>query len=97
MSESSETDLYVQGRDGKLDRKYSEYKKLSLWSGPALSRALTEQEVSSLVKVWNKDQRTPWKLTFQDVATLVELSDRICLFRMNMKREKARLRKEKSR
>ena len=94
MSESSETDFYVQGRDGKLDRKYSEYKKLSLWSGPALGRALNDQEASSLIEVWNKDQRTPWRLTFQDVPILVELSDRICLFRKNMKREKARLRKE---
>ena len=95
MSESSKTDFYVQGRDGKLDRKYSEYKKLSLWSGPALGRALKDQEASSLIDVWNKDQRTPWRLTFQDVSSLVELSDRICLFRKNMKREKARLRKEK--
>ena len=97
MSESLETDFYVQGRDGKLDRKYSEYKKLCLWSGPAVGRALNDQEASSLIEVWNKDQRTPWRLTFQDVSTLVELSDRICLFRKNMKRERARLRKEKSR
>ena len=59
MSESSKTDFYVQGREGKLDRKYSEYKKLSLLSGPALGRALNDQEASSLIDVWNKDQRTP--------------------------------------
>ena len=97
MSKSSETDLYIKGRDRKLDKKYSEYKKLCLWSGPGLSSAMREEEVNSLVDLWKKDLRTPWKLTVHDVCTLVDLSERISLFRMNMKREKARLRKERSR
>ena len=90
-------DLYVQGRDRKLDKKYSEYKKLCLWSGTGLSCALREEDMNSLVDLWKKDLRTPWKLTVHDVCTLVDLSERISLFRMNMKREKARLRKERSR
>ena len=58
---------------------------------------MREEEVHSLVDPWKKDLRTPWKLTVHDVSTLVDLSERISLFRMNMKREKARLRKEGSR
>ena len=97
MSEIAGTDLYVKGRDCKLDKKYSGYKKLSLWSGPGVSCALSEDEANSLVDLWKKDQSTPWKLTFQDVWTLVELTSRICSFRINMKRQKARVRKERSR
>ena len=97
MSEELETDLYVKGRDCKLDKKYSDYKKLSLWSGLGLRCALTEQEENCLIDLWKKDKRTPWKLTIHDVTTLVELSARVSLFRANMKRKKARLRKERSR
>ena len=97
MSGSAETGLYVKGRDLQLDKRYSEYKKLNLWSGLGLSCALSKEEGDSLIDLWQKDQRTPWKLTVQDVSTLVELSARISLFRNHMKREKARLRKDRSR
>ena len=97
MSGSAETGLYVKGRDLQLDKRYSEYKKLNLWRGLGLSLALSKEEGDSLIDLWHKDQRTPWKLTVQDVSTLVELSARISLYRINMKREKARLRKERSR
>ena len=97
MRRSAETDLYVKGQDLQLDKKYSEYKKLNLWRGVGLSRALSKEEGDSLIDLWNKDQRTPWRLTVQDVSILVELSARISLYRINLKREKARLRKERSR
>ena len=44
MSGSAETDLYVKGQDLQLDKKYSEYKKLNLWRGVGLSRALSKEE-----------------------------------------------------
>ena len=97
MSGSADTDLYVQGRDSKLDRNFSTYKKLSLWSGDGISCALSEEDANSLIDLWKKEQRTRWLLTVRDVSTLVELSARISSFRMNMKKEKARLRKERSR
>ena len=96
MSEIAGTDLYVKGRDCKLDKKYSGYKKLSLWSGPGVSCALSEDEANSLIDLWKKDPSTPWKLTFQDVWTLMELTSRSSN-RINMKRQKARVRKERSR
>ena len=64
MSEITGTDLYVKGRDCKLDKKYSGYKKLSLWGGPSVTCALREDEANALVDLWKKDQRTPCNLTF---------------------------------
>ena len=61
MSGSAETGLYVKGRDLQLDKRYSEYKKLNLWSGLGLSCALSKEEGDSLIDLWQKDQRIPWK------------------------------------
>ena len=47
------------------------YKKLSVWSGPAISEALTEEEIKIMVTLWRKEKQTPWKLSVQDVSTLV--------------------------
>ena len=63
------------------------------WAQPCFE----QRRGDSLIYLWIKDQRTPWRLTVQDVSILVELSARISLYRINLKRENARLRKERSR
>ena len=73
MSKSSQTDLYKEGINMVLDRKYLTYKKMNLWSGPALSETLREDEIETIVDLWKKEKRCPWKLTVQDVSTLVAL------------------------
>ena len=67
MSGSDEALLYKKGLNKELDKKVRMYKKISVWSGPARSEALTEEEI----KIVRKEKQTPWNLSVQDVSTLV--------------------------
>ena len=67
MSGSDEGLLYKKGLNKELDKKVRMYKKISVWSGPAISEALTEEEI----KIVRKEKQTPWNLSVQDVSTLV--------------------------
>ena len=67
MSGSDEGLLYKKGLNKELDKKVRMYKKISVWSGPARSEALTEEEI----KIVRKEKQTPWNLSVQDVSTLV--------------------------
>ena len=70
MSGLSETERYKKGENRKVDEKFSAYKKISVWSGPAINKALTEGELDIMADLWRKEQQTPWKLSVQDVLTL---------------------------
>ena len=71
MSGSDEALLYKKGLNKELDEKVRMYKKISVWSGPAISEALTDEEIKIMVTLWRKEKQTPWKLSVQDVSTLV--------------------------
>ena len=71
MSGSDETVLYKKGLNKELDKKMRIYKKISVWSGPAISEALTDEEIKIIVTLWRKEKQTPRKLSVQDVSTLV--------------------------
>ena len=88
---------YRKGEDTNLDKGYSKYKRMRLWSAGAVDEALTEEEANTLVKLWKKDRITPRKLTVEDVKTLVEFSCQIESYRKNVKREQSRRRKERAR
>ena len=87
---------YVKGVYHHLDKKWSKYKKLRVFSGDAWSEALTEEESDNLADMWRKKRHKPWKLTFREVSTYVELTERIVDYRKRAKREKERLRKHRS-
>ena len=70
MSGSDEGLLYKKGLNKELDKKMRMYKKISVWSGPAISEALTGEEIKIIVTLWGKEKQTPWKLSVQDVSTL---------------------------
>ena len=71
MSELNSSGLYKLGVDEELDRKLSRYRKLRIWHGEAYAKSLTESEVDIMVKLWRKQQRTPWKLRTSEVETLM--------------------------
>ena len=97
MGKSSPNDLYVEGQNPILDKKFAAYKKMNIWAGYGLGAALREDEIDTIIDLWKKEKRSPWKLTVHEVSMLVDASSRILSYRMNMKKEKARTRKEKSR
>ena len=66
------------------------------FSGEAWSQSLTQKEIDILAEIWRKKTYTPWKLTFREVSTYVELCERIADYRVRAKRENARLRKHRS-
>ena len=88
---------YRKGDDTNLDKGYSRYQRLRLWSAGAVDDALTEEEANTLVKLWKKERITPRKLTVEDVKTLVEFSCQIDSYRKRVKREQSRRRKERAR
>ena len=67
-------DRYIEGQYKELDKKYLAYKKMNLWAGPALSAALGKDEGDRFVDLERKEKRCPWKLTVQEVSTLVAWS-----------------------
>ena len=97
MGKSLLNDFYVEGQNPILDKKFAAYKKMNIWAGYGLSAALRGDEVDTIIDLWKKENRCRWKLTVREVSVLVDASSRILSYRMNMKKEKARIRKEKSR
>ena len=71
-------DRYIEGQDKELDKKYLAYKKMNLWAGPALSAALSKEEGDRFVDLERKEKRCAWKLTVQEVSTLVAWSPFHC-------------------
>ena len=88
---------YRKGDDTNLDKGYSRYQRMRLWSAGAVDDALTEEEANTLVKLWKKERITPKKLTVEDVKTLVEFSCQIDSYRKRVRREQSRRRKERAR
>ena len=89
--------LYRRGKDTNLDKEYSRYKRMRLWSVYGPDEALTEKEAESLLKLWKKERLTPRKLTVQDVKTLVDFASHVRSHRGRVKKEQARRRKERQR
>ena len=71
MSKLISSGLYKPGIDEELDRKLSRYRKLRIWHAEAYTKALTDSEVDIMVKLWRKEQRTPWKLLTSEVETFM--------------------------
>ena len=90
-------DLYTEGQNRELDKKYLAYKKMNIWRGPAVSGALRGDEVDTLVDLWKKEKICPWKMSVQDVLAIVAFSERIFAWRKNVSREKTRIRAERAR
>ena len=97
MISSLKKKLYRKGEDINLDKGYSKYKHMRLWSGDALNEALTEEEAKTLVKLWKKDKITPRKLYVEDVQKLVDFAEEIRSYRERVRREQSRRRMERAR
>ena len=90
-------DGYRKGENKELDLRYSQYKKVNLFAGRAYDGALSPGEASTLIELWNKEQKFPWTLTVKDVTKLAEFTEKILLWRRSDRRENARLRMEHAR
>ena len=88
---------YSEGKYKDLDEKWKKFKTKRIFTGDAWSEALTEEEFENLAKIWRKKRCKPWKLTFREVSIYVEQSKRIFDYRKRVQRERARLRKHRSR
>ena len=88
---------YYKGKVETLDKKWENYKNKQIFVGDAWSEALTKQEVDNLAKIQRKKRIKPGKLTFGEVSTYVELSEKIIDYRKRVQREVARFRKMRSR
>ena len=97
MSGSSEAVLYKKGENPQLDKKLEKYRKMRVWSGNAPSRALTDDDLSTLANLWQKEKLEHRKLTVEDVSKLVELADSVREYRAAAEREKSRQRMERAR
>ena len=97
MSTPNENDLYRKGENQQLDMKYSQYKRLNLFAGPAFDVALSAEEGDTLIKVWSKERRMPWALKVHEVSALLEITEKILAWRRNVRREKTRIRVERAR
>ena len=97
MRGSDENDLYKEGQNLALDKRYSVYKKMRVFAGDGVDEALSDEEGSLLVKLWIKEVKTLWKMLTKDVLTLVDLTERVKVWRQNERREKARIRNERRR
>ena len=71
MSDLNPKAQYKEGIDRTLDRKLQEYRKIRVWQGKGVHYALTDNEVDVLAELWRKERQTPWKMTFDDVSTLM--------------------------
>ena len=89
--------LYVKGLNRKLDLKFAQYKKVNLFAGRGIDEALSDKEGNTLINLWRKERMVPRKLRFRDVSTLVEFMERILDWRSRVRREKIRIRVERSR
>ena len=97
MSDWRTHQRYRKGELETLDKKWENYKKKRIFVGDAWNKALKKQEIDSLGDIWKAERVKPWKLTFGEVSTYVELSEKIIEYRRNVKREAARIRKMRSR
>ena len=89
--------LYRKGLDIKLDKAFSRYKRMRLWSGGALTVSFTDKEIDILTDLWRKAKISPRKLYVDEVQKLVDFAEQIRLCRRRMRREESRRRMEKSR
>ena len=48
MGKSSPNDLYVEGQNPILDKKFAAYKKMNIWAGYGLGAALREDEIDTI-------------------------------------------------
>ena len=72
-------------------------KKKNIWAGDGHLEAMADFEVKILGKLWWKERMTPRKIQTQEVIQLVDFTRRINAYRMIVKREASRLRKERER
>ena len=77
--------------------RYSQYKKVNLFAGRAYHAALSQEEANTLIKLWNKERKTPWSLKVDDVTKLAQFTEKILVWRRSDRKERARIRMEKSR
>ena len=80
-----------------MDLKFAQFKKVNIFAGRAFDEALSKKEAKTLIRVWSKQRKSPWRLNVQEVTMLVEFTDRILDWRRNIQREFTRLRVEKLR
>ena len=97
MSTPKEKDPYRKGENKQLDMKYSQYKSVNLFAGPAIDMALSYEEGDTLLKIWRKERTMPWALKVHEVSALVEFTERLLAYRRNVRREKTRIRVERAR
>ena len=71
MNQADQSKLYVKGEDRNLDKKLREYRKLRIWAGKAWRKTLDESETDILLALWIKERRTPYKMSLNEVATLL--------------------------
>ena len=90
-------DGYRKGKNKQLDLRYSQYKKVNLYAGRAYHAALSPEEANTLIKLWNKERKTPWSLKVHDVTKLAEFTEKILVWRRADRKEKARMRDETAR
>ena len=83
---------YQEGIHEDLDNKWQQYRRVQVFKGQGLSKALTTKEQETLLKIWRIKKLRPWKLTFREVSTWVKLSERVIDYRKRAQRENARLR-----
>ena len=97
MAETEQTNrYYCKGKDLELDKKYAQYKKVNIFAGSAVDKALSDKEGDLLVALWLKERSNPRKLYVHQVSALVELTEIILQWRRN-RREKTRIRNERAR
>ena len=63
--------LYKKGINPKLDERYASYKRMRVFSGSSLSRALMDEESDIMIKLWKKEIMRPWAMFISEVLTLV--------------------------
>ena len=63
--------LYKPGENNELDERFAEYKKILVWWGCSICKALTEEETDLLIPLEKKAKLTPWKLYVDEVSKLV--------------------------
>ena len=92
------SDLLYQKTDFPiLDQKWEKCRRMQVFSGDAWCEALIKEECDKLIEIWKKKRLKPNAMTFGEVATYVELSEKIFDYRYRVKVERARLRQVRSR
>ena len=54
-SKSSKNILYKKGQNSILDEKFRVWQKTSVWSGHAVNKALTQEEVKIMIIIWKRE------------------------------------------